>query len=159
MHTYTYIYTYIYIYVYMCMCICTYICIYVHVYVHIHGHILHISTYLHICMYSFSQSCSWPSAEVTTRDVGRRQSKTGPNDKQSEEREREREGTTTTKRIQHARAHLTPGVDVPAARLTTSILPPDGLKNRAGRTQHANPRPKVSKYSQEKEVSSVSVYL
>ena len=63
------------------------------------------------------------------------------------------------KRIQHARAHLTPGVDVPAARFTTSILPPEGLENRAGRTRHANPGPKVSRYSQEKEVSSSSVYL
>ena len=54
---------------------------------------------------------------------------------------REGEGETTKKRIQHAREQLTPGPRAPAARLTTSIQPPEGLTNRAGRTRRGTPRP------------------
>ena len=49
--------------------------------------------------------------------------------------------------IKNAREQQTSGVAAPAERLTTSIPPPEGLTNRAGRTQPKHTDPKLSRHS------------
>ena len=55
--------------------------------------------------------------------------------------------TRNSSKSTNAREQLTPVVAAPAARLTTSIPPPEGMTNRVGMTRPKHTNPKVFRYN------------
>ena len=66
----------------------------------------------------------------------RNQAQTEESKAKRERRKNNKEPNSTCTRATNSR-----GLGPPAARLTTSIQPPEGLTNRAGRTRRGTPRP------------------